>query len=303
MQVHAASDRELGARWCHSEAWPTFQTRSFKLAVDFTPAVAPEGDIEMQARNALQDGEISWLTLQDLFDRLPSDHLDRGDEFNQDASALPPKSYTVGGFAHSSFMGLRRHTLRSPWFTTLLTSIIRYISPGHCFTTVTASRNVMTLMHMDNHNDEWSSNLVVPFSEYLAGQVWIACPDGDVQLVAHGQLGRLHSTQTPLCFNPRLHHATAPWEGQRYVLVAFHIRSASRLKPLHMQDLLRLGFKPLTSCVINATAELRMRQTLGEQGMRDYLEAIEYSDQHNRDDHDDDGLEEEEKASMTMSTA
>ena len=143
----------------------------------------------MQARNALQDGEISWLTLQDLFDRLPSDHLDRGDEFNQDASALPPKSYTVGGFAHSSFMGLRRHTLRSPWFTTLLTSIIRYISPGHCFTTVTASRNVMTLMHMDNHNEEWSSNLVVPFSEYLAGQVWIACPDGDVQLVAHGQLG------------------------------------------------------------------------------------------------------------------
>ena len=77
MQVREASDRELGPRWYHSEAWPTFQTGSFKLVVDFTLAVAPEGDIEMQARNALQDGEISWLTLQDLFDRLPSDHLDR----------------------------------------------------------------------------------------------------------------------------------------------------------------------------------------------------------------------------------
>ncbi|CAE7358018.1 unnamed protein product, partial [Symbiodinium necroappetens] len=164
----------------------------------FRPAETPEGMVELQAQNALQDGVISWFTLQDMFDKLPPDNMDRGDASNSGETTLEPKSFTVGGFAHSSFMGLRKYTLRFPWFTALLTSIIRYISPGHRFTTIALSRNVMTMMHTDSHNEEWSSNLVVPFSEFLSGQLWLEHVDGDVKLSAHGPTGRMFSTQAPL---------------------------------------------------------------------------------------------------------
>ena len=181
--------------------WPTFRTGSFQLDGAFRPAETPEGMVELQAQNALQDGVISWFTLQDMFDKLPPDNMDRGDASNSGETTLEPKSFTVGGFAHSSFMGLRKYTLRFPWFTALLTSIIRYISPGHRFTTIALSRNVMTMMHTDSHNEEWSSNLVVPFSEFLSGQLWLEHVDGDVKLSAHGPTGRMFSTQAPLYFN------------------------------------------------------------------------------------------------------
>ncbi|CAE7737940.1 unnamed protein product [Symbiodinium microadriaticum] len=174
---------------------------SFQLDGAFRPAETPEGMVELQAQNALQDGVISWFTLQDMFDKLPPDNMDRGDASNSGETTLEPKSFTVGGFAHSSFMGLRKYTLRFPWFTALLTSIIRYISPGHRFTTIALSRNVMTMMHTDSHNEEWSSNLVVPFSEFLSGQLWLEHVDGDVKLSAHGPTGRMFSTQAPLYFN------------------------------------------------------------------------------------------------------
>ena len=51
----------------------------------------------------------------------------------------------------------------------MLTSIIRVLSPGHRFTTITFARTVMTEMCKDGHNEEWSGNLQLPFSEFNMG--------------------------------------------------------------------------------------------------------------------------------------
>ena len=70
-----------------------------------------------------------------------------------------------------------------------------------------------------------------------------------------------------------------------------------------MQDLLRLGFKPLETCVIDATAELRMRQTLGEQDMQEYIEGLAYMDLHCPDDDDDDAAAALESEVMTSTAS
>ena len=88
---------------------------------------------------------------------------------NEDRRIEARKSFTVGGFSHASFRGLQPHTLKFPWVASMLTSIIRVLSPGHRFTTITFARTVMTEMCKDGHNEEWSGNLQLPFSEFNMG--------------------------------------------------------------------------------------------------------------------------------------
>ena len=50
-------------------------------------------------------------------------------------------------------------------------------------------------------------------------------------------------------FDPRLRHATLPWEGTRTVLTAFHIRSAWSLSNEVLQILQDAGFSVCVSDV------------------------------------------------------
>ena len=49
-------------------------------------------------------------------------------------------------------------------------------------------------------------------------------------------------TQPFVSFDPRLRHATLPWQGTRTILIAFHIRSAWRLSSEALQNLQNAGF-------------------------------------------------------------
>ena len=79
---------------------------------------------------------------------------------------------------------------------------------------------------------------MIPCSSFQGGEVWVQNPEGKTTLS-----GILWDVHTPLRFDPKNLHATAPWGGDRMVLIGFHVRHMQKL-PVEDAELLRqLGFK------------------------------------------------------------
>ena len=184
--------------------------------------------------------DATWRQLQRLYDMLPVTVPTRACQDQTGSSPDSGSSFTVGGYSHASFHGLRRYTKKYPWTGALLASIVRSIHPAHRFTTISLINNVQSLMHTDSHNDEDTCNLILPFSTFSEGGLWIENPRGSVRLDTSGPAGIVHETSVPLLFEPRRKHATFPWSGRRCCLVAFHVRQAHRIPRAEMQVLLQL---------------------------------------------------------------
>ena len=151
------------------------------------------------------------------------------------------------------------HTLKVPRLGLLLCQV--YIAPasGLCLrmshevmrnpwpvglTTISLICNVQSLIHMDSHNDDQTCNLILPFSVYGGGELWVEHNAGNIKLTTDGPSGILHNTPEPVIFQPRKRHATMPWTGQRYSLIAYHVRQAERIPRHDVQYLTQLGFVP-----------------------------------------------------------
>ena len=111
------------------------------------------------------------------------------------------------------------------------------------FSTIALIRNVMTKAHTDQNNEASSWNLVLPCSCFLHGELWIESPRGSIPLERDGKCGSLRSTNTPCAFQPRLPHM--PWQGQRLIAVAFHVRNIERVQPVTLQQMFSMGFNPI----------------------------------------------------------
>ena len=131
-----------------------------------------------------------------------------------------------------------------PWFTRLLACIARTQVPGIQFSTVSINRNCVARIHRDSHNQAFIPNHLIPLSHFL----WLEQMQGPI--VLDGIPGVALPIQLPYTsFDPRLRHATLPWEGTRTVLIALHIRSAWRLSSEFLQTLQDTGFSVCVSDV------------------------------------------------------
>ena len=214
----------------------------------FRPTHPPQGHVEELAHAAYGVNKITWEQLQRLFDLLPADDPKRKFQHEcDDRHALPAKMFTVGGYIHGPWSGLRKQTAQFPWLCSMLTGIVRHVYPSLRFTTITLLRNVQSNMHCDSHNDASTYNIVLPFSKYDGGELWVEHSCGNLRLQMNGPKGYAHSTQVPLIFQPKHKHATMPWTLQRYCMVAFHVRNAERIDTKDMRVLLDQGFMPLES--------------------------------------------------------
>ena len=84
---------------------------------------------------------------------------------------------------------------------------------------------------------------MIPCSSFQGGEVWVQHTEGTIKLSQHGDPGILWDVHTPLRFDPKSLHATAPWGGDRMVLIGFHVRHTEKI-PVEDAELLRqLGFK------------------------------------------------------------
>ena len=83
---------------------------------------------------------------------------------------------------------------------------------------------------------------MIPCSRYTGGELWVQSADGDVRLEVDGAVGLMMNTSTPVAFYPMQVHATCPWQGDRIVLIAYHVRNLSRWSVEDLSELHGAGF-------------------------------------------------------------
>ena len=149
--------------------WTSFVPGVYRTSLRFVPEDEPRGDAESLACRLIHNGQVTWKQLRELFALLPTETPQRA--FQVGPQSIPQHegmdtsgSFSVGGYSHKSFHGLRRHTRHFPWTCSLLCSLVRSIHYAHRFTTISLICNVQSLMHMDSHNDDQTCNLILPFS-------------------------------------------------------------------------------------------------------------------------------------------
>ena len=200
---------------------------------------------EALAMAMISNGQATWDQIQRLVDTLPSDANLR---WNQNEQGKPrdeqstPCKFTTGAWIHGPMSGLHNHTNRFPWTTRAMTSIIRTWDSSLKFSTCSLIRNVMASPHKDSHNHAQSVNLSLPCSDFHGGQLFVADAQGRSQLQPEGVRGHVVSMNEATRFPPRATHASLPWAGNRHILLAYHIRTPSRLSELDRSALCRAGF-------------------------------------------------------------
>ena len=145
------------------------------------------------------------------------------------SSATASTSFVSGAFIHGPHAGL--HSAMS---VSMVHPPARTQVSGIQFSTVSINRNCVARIHRDSHNHAFIPNHLIPLSRFRNEHLWLEQMQGPV--VLDGIQGVALPVQLLYTsFDPRLRHATLPWEGTRTVLIAFHIRSAWRLSSETLQ--------------------------------------------------------------------
>ncbi|CAE7316422.1 unnamed protein product [Symbiodinium sp. CCMP2592] len=174
-----------------------------------------------------------------LFNLLPKDKPTRGEGTGC--------AFACGMYCQGPLLGLRANTKRFPLACSVLASFVKAISPDFQFSTINIFFNVKTSPHVDANNAPMP-NLVAGLSNFQDGQVLVESSGGPrVIETSSGKLPAvaLEVANTHAIFDAyRLRHATAAWQGDRVVLVAFSVRNACMLSPCDLSTLQEQGFAP-----------------------------------------------------------
>ena len=97
--------------------------------------------------------------------------------------------------------------------------------------------------HRDLNNAPGSSNVVLPFSSFAGGGLWLqsttgGCPALDGTM--HGSVQNL--TLSGITFDPHQWHETRPWRGHRITIAIYTIKGVADLCPEHTSTLRRREF-------------------------------------------------------------
>ena len=230
---YSPTDSEAPAEYCINVETPLPYRPS--LADTMHPA-------EVRSLDILASGCASGAAVTSLLNLLP--HTGRPIQAMSGHVHLhPPRSFSTGAYARGPNTGLMRGMHDYPFTSLLLARIVRSCAPEHCFSSVTLLRNLFSNMHRDSFNSRWSPNILVPLSHFEQGGLWVEDPSGELALEQGGPVGRVLPIVRPYTILwPQLRHATLPWQGDRLLLVGYHIGFASRLSPRDRHHLDTLGF-------------------------------------------------------------
>ena len=206
--------------------------------------VPSESRVEALSFGLIACGQATWMQLQRLLEQLPSDKNLRWAQDPQDrqGSAMEPKRFTVGAWMRGPMTGVSVHARQFPWTTRMLSGVVRTWDPELASSTITASVNVCSKPHRDSYNHSRSTNLLMPFSEYRGGELFLENSAGMHRLQPGGAAGHILRTHEPVSFEPRQLHATLPWAGNRFVLIAYHISMLQYLSAEAKAELESMGF-------------------------------------------------------------
>ena len=166
----------------------------------------------------------------------------------------PQLQLKVGLYRHGGVVGVLGGTLQRPWLTELIVRVLSAVAPGAEYTSLWLSNSTVQPVRVDSQNLQGSTNVVLPVKlPPVGGEQWVELQPGDVPSgvveervdgKGHRFLGVTHQLQKgkPFVLDPRRRHATAPWEGERVVLVAYTVNTLGKVPESDLQALESLGF-------------------------------------------------------------
>eukprot|EP00439_Symbiodinium_sp_Y106_P081735 s444_g20.t2 len=203
------------------------------------------------AQKLYHDCDFNNEVLLDLVRLLPIRVSKRHRDIN--GGGQPANEAWVAGFyAHGGWTGVTRRTTRYPQVVRFLNAFMRHHvgDEGESWTSLTLMKNVSTDIHVDCHNQKESSSTTLNFGEFSGGQLWIA--DDSVDATAcvwkkdkdgNRLKGRLHDTyRRPTRFDPHAPHATHTWQGERWCLSVYSVRTAVQVSDEIRKALQKLKF-------------------------------------------------------------
>ena len=202
-----------------------------------------ESEAETLAKTCFEAGCATWTQLADIMRALPDASKIRWKQ-QENSNMEPPKSFMTGAWARGPHFGLTRTMQQFPWVSSLLAHILSGVDSSFRFSSCTFSRNVCSSPHRDSFNAQGSDNLVIPCSHFRGGEVWVQHPEGRTILSPQGEPGIMWDARTPTRFDPKAKHATAPWGGDRLILIGYHVRHVNKLSATDAEQLINMGFKP-----------------------------------------------------------
>ena len=212
----------------------TSQAQQGTFAIDdvsLGPFDARPGGVSLPLRKGckaecISDRLLHRVTKHDvavLLDALPSDQKFAA---NRGVCLESTKTWTSGVFHFSGEAGLRTNFTAYPRTTALLTALVRAVFPGCRFSSVGLLKNLKTSP---------VPNLLVPCSDFLRGSVKVQPDDSH-----HSEIS-LDVCRQPAKLDASHVHFTEDWEGDRILLVAFHVKGSERMSQMDLQRCFDLG--------------------------------------------------------------
>ena len=162
--------------------------------------------------------------------------------------------WMVGQYTYGGKCGVMRNTNLHPIATSYVVEAFKRLTGRTDFTALLLTENVGMKCHRDVHNHGQRNNLLLPLLQCdEGGGVWVASPSSEYDLTDEWKetpkggwrRGRVRELRPGhlIYINPRMYHATEPWEGRRLVVTAYTPRTSKMTQPTY--DLLReYGFEP-----------------------------------------------------------
>ncbi|CAE7470332.1 unnamed protein product, partial [Symbiodinium sp. KB8] len=116
-----------------------------------------------------------------LLDGLPS----MQDSRHSSPSIVQPSDYKsifFGAYSQGPLVGLRAQTRRYPMVSRPLNAVLYTLCGVHSHSTVFLARNRAMGLHSDSHNHQDVPNVLIPFSVFPGGQLFVEAEEGDVSL-------------------------------------------------------------------------------------------------------------------------
>ena len=109
-------------------------------------------------------------------------------------------------------VGVRKNTHLFPEIAKVLTRFVKQQQRNHTFTSVALFRGQQTEVHSDKWNEPNSCNLVLPITQVVGGETWVADSDGEDQCPQFNKTYLVAFYLSQRCLNLRVN--TAPSHGR-----------------------------------------------------------------------------------------
>ena len=224
------------------------------------PAEAPRPEgfvLHSEEEEPLRVARVSLQVLEQTARELVEEDWDLDEALwvlAQVCKVEPQLQLKVGLYRHGGVVGVLGGTSQRPWLTELMVQVLSAVAPGAEYTSLWLSNSTVQPVHVDSQNLQGSTNVVLPVKlPRVGGELWVELQPGDVPSSVveervdgrgHRFLGVTHQLQKgkPFFLDPRRRHATAPWEGERVVLVAYTVNTLGKVPESDLQALESLGF-------------------------------------------------------------